>query len=182
MQAVGVLDGRKNLRIGAGTAAEVDDAAGKIAAKLRSVGVVAVEEGDAVRGQRGDQLEFGASNARLALGKIFNVRGADVGDHAPVGRGDARQRGNLAGVIHAHLDHGEFVLRHEAQQLQGQAEIVIQIALGFEDAELCAERGGDGFLGGGFPGRAGDGHHAPAPLAAHMVSQRFAWRRAGLPR
>ena len=55
-------------------------------------------------------------------------------------------------MIHAHLDDRDFVLRREAQKLQGQAETVVQIALGFEDVELCAERGGRGFLGGGFAG------------------------------
>ncbi len=107
------------------------------------------------------------------VGKVFNVRGADVGDHAPVGRGDAGQRGNFAGVIHAHLDDRDFVLGHEAQQLQRQAEVVVQIALRFEHVEFCAERGGHGFLGGGFSGRAGDGDDAAAPLAAHVRGQRL---------
>ena len=61
----------------------------------------------------------------------------------------------------------------QAQQLQGQPEVVVQIALRFEDAELCAEGRGDGFLGSGFAGRAGDGHDAPAPLAADMRGQRL---------
>ena len=52
-----------------------------------------------------------------------------------------------------------------------QAEAVVQIAVRLEHVEFCAERGGDGFLGGGFAGRAGDGHDAPAPLAAHMRGQ-----------
>ncbi len=101
------------------------------------------------------------------------MRSADVGDDAPVGRGDARQRGDFAGVVHAHFDDRDFVLGHEAQQLQRQAEAVIQIALRLEHVELCAERGGDGFLGGGFSGRAGDGDNAPAPLAAHMSGERL---------
>ena len=173
VQAVEIFSRGENLRIGAWAGAEVNNAARKIAAKLRDIGIVAIEESDAVGGQRGHQLELGARDAGLALGKIFNVRGADVGDDAPVGRGDARQRGNFAGVVHAHFDHGEFVLRLEAQQLQRQAEGVVQIALRLEDVELCAERGGDGFLGGGFAGRAGDGDDAFAPLAAHMRGQRL---------
>ena len=39
--------------------------------------------------------------------------------------------------------------------------------------ELCGERRGNGVLGGGFAGRAGDGDNAPAPLAAHMRGQRL---------
>ncbi len=162
-----------DLRIGAGALAKVDDAAGKIAAELRDVGVAAVEESDAVGGQRGDEFELGAGDAGLAFGEVFNVRGADVGDDAPVGRGDAGERGDFAAVVHAHFDDGDFVLGLEAQQLQRQAEGVVEIALRLEHAELCGERGGDGFLGGGFAGRAGDGDDAPAPLAAHMRGQRL---------
>ena len=173
VQAIEIFGDRENLRVGAWAAAEIHHAAVKIAAKLRGVGIVAIQEGDAVRGQRCNQFEFGAGNAGLALFEVLNVRRAHVGDHAPVGRGDARQGGDLAGVIHAHLDDGDFVLRREAQQLQGQAEAVVEIALGLEDVELCAQRRGHGFLGGGFSRRAGDGDDEPAPLAANMRGQRL---------
>ena len=123
VQALKVFVDRENLRVGAGAAAEIDHAAVKIAAKLRGVGIVAVEKGNAVRGQRLNQFEFGARDAGLALFEVLNVRRAHVGDHAPVGRGDARQRGDLAQVIHAHLDDGDFVFRHQAQQLQRAGRI-----------------------------------------------------------
>ena len=109
VQAVKIFRDGENLRIGAGAGAEVDDAAGKIAAKLRDVGIVAVEESDAVGGQRGDQLKLGAGDAGLAFSEVLNMRGADVGDDAPVGRGDAGKRGNFASVVHAHFDDGDFV-------------------------------------------------------------------------
>ena len=70
----------------------------------------------------------------------------------------------------------------KAQQLQRQAESVVEIALRFEHAELCAESGGYSFFGGGFSGRAGDGDNATAPLAAHMRGQRLAGRAADLRR
>ena len=89
-----------------------------------------------VRGQRGNQFEFGARDAGLALGKVFDVRGADVGDDAPVGRGDAGERGDFAEVIHAHFDDGVFVLGLKPQQLQRQAEGVVEIALRLEHVEL----------------------------------------------
>jgi hypothetical protein len=99
------------------------------------------------------------------------VRRADVGDHAPVGRGDQGQGGDLAGVVHAHLDDRDLVLGFEAQQLQGQAEAVVEIALRLEHVELCAQGRGNRFLGGGLAGRAGDGHHALAPSAANVRGQ-----------
>ena len=133
-------------------------------------------------GKRGDQFEFGAGDAGLALGKVLNVRRADVGDHAPVGRGDARQRGDFAGVVHAHFDDGELVLRLEAQQLQGQAEALLRLPWDLRTWNFAPERRGYGFLGGGFAGRAGDGHDAAAPLAADMRGQGLHGERAGLRR
>ena len=173
VEAVEVLRCGENLWITAGAAAEIDDAAGKIAAELRGVGIVAVEEGDAIRGEGGDEFEFGARDAGVALLKVLNVRGTDVGDDAPIGRGDAGQRSDLAGVIHSHFDDGDFVLRGEAEELQRQAEVIIQIAFGPEDTKLCGKRGGGGFLGGSFAGRAGDGDDAVAPLATHMRGERL---------
>ena len=61
-----------------------------------------------------------------------------------------RERGDFAGVIHAHLNDGDFVLGLKAQQLQRQAESVVEIALRFQDVEFCVERGGDGFFGCGL--------------------------------
>ena len=168
MQAGKVFGGVKKLRIGARACAEVDGAAGKVAAKLGDIWIVAVEKSDAGRRQRLNQLEFCAGNAGLAVGEVFDVRGANVGDHAPVGRGDASQGGDLAGVVHAHLDDRDLVLGLEAQQLQRKPEGVVEIALRFEHVELCAEGRGNGLLGRGFSCRPGNSHHAAAPAAAEM--------------
>ena len=124
--------------IGARTDAEVDDLPVEIAAELRDIRVGAVEERDAVGGQRGDQFEFGARDAGLALGEILDVRGADVGDDAPVGRGDAGEGCDFAQVVHAHLDDGILVLGLEAKELQRQAEGIVEIAMRFEYVEFCA--------------------------------------------
>ncbi len=99
----------ENLRIGTGADAEVDHAALEVAPELRHVRIVAVEKCNAVGGQRGNQFEFCARNTGLALGEVLDVRGANVGDDTPVGSGDAGERGDLAKVVHAHFDDGEFV-------------------------------------------------------------------------
>ena len=62
VQALEIFGDGKNLRVSAWAAAKVDDAAVKIAAKLRGVGIVAVEKGDAVRRQR-----FNSSNLARAM-------------------------------------------------------------------------------------------------------------------
>ena len=85
--------------------------------------------------------------------------------------------GDLAGVVHAHLQDRIFVFRLQPQQLQRQAEAVVQIALGLEHVELRAQRRGHGFLGGGLARRAGNRHQPPAPLAAHMRGQRLQRRQ-----
>ena len=104
-EAILVFRNVQNLRIGARPGAEINRAAGKVAAKLSRIFIVAIEERDAGCRQRGDQLEFGAGDAGLAVRESLNVRGAHVGDHAPVGSGDPGQRGDFAGVVHAHLHH-----------------------------------------------------------------------------
>ena len=76
VQALEIFGDRKNLRVGAWAAAEIHHAPVKIAAKLRGVGIVAVQKGDAVRRQRFNQFEFGAGNAGLALFEVLNVRRA----------------------------------------------------------------------------------------------------------
>ncbi len=63
------------------------------------------------------------------------------------------------------------MLRLQAQQLQRQAEAVVEIALGPEHIEFRAQRDGNRLLGGGLAGRAGDGHHALAPLPADVRGQ-----------
>ena len=97
-------------------------------------------------------LWTGAGNAGLAFDEVLNVRGADIGDDTPLRRGDAGKRGDFSEMVHAHFNHGDFVFGLQAQQLQGQAEGVVEIALRLEDIELCAEGCGYGFLGGGFSG------------------------------
>ena len=126
-EAVLVFGDLEDLGIGARAGAEVNCASGKVAAELGHVGIVAVEEGDAGLRQRGYQFELGAGDAGLPVGKTLNMRGADVGDHAPIGRGNPGQRGDLARVIHAHLDHGVLVLRLNAKNLERQAVSVVQV-------------------------------------------------------
>ena len=99
----------------------------KIAAKLRDIRIVGVEKGMASGGQRFNQLILGARDAGLRAEEL-QMRQADVGHHAFVGRGNARQRGDLARVRHAHLDHGDLVLGLQAQQLQRKSEMIVEIS------------------------------------------------------
>ena len=74
-------------------------------------------------------------------------------------------------MVHAHLDDRNLVIRLQAQQLQRQPKAVVEIALRLQHVELRAQRRGNRFLGRRLAGRAGDGHHALAPLAANVCGQ-----------
>ncbi len=85
------------------------------AAESGDVGVVGIEECEAILGERGDELVLGARDAGDAVGKVLEVHRRDVRDDAPVGLGDVCERGNLAGVVHAHFDDGEVVFGLELE-------------------------------------------------------------------
>jgi len=121
LQAALVFTDDQDLWIGTGTGAKVDCLSRKITAELRHVGIVAIEECNAVGGQRSHQFKLRARNAGLAIGKILHVGRAYIGDDAPIGSGNSRQGGNLTGVVHAHFDYGELVFRLQAQKLQRQS-------------------------------------------------------------
>ena len=57
------------------------------------------------------------------------VRVADVGPHADVRLGDADQRPDFAGMIHAELDHRDLRPRPQLQERERQADVVVQIPL-----------------------------------------------------
>ena len=57
------------------------------------------------------------------------VRVADVGPHAHVGLGDADERADLPGVIHAQFDHRHLRPGAQLEQRERQADVVVQIAL-----------------------------------------------------
>ena len=80
-------------------------------------------------GSAGDEFKLSACDAGLALSKVFNVRSAHVGYDAPVGYGDARERGDFAKVVHAHFDDGDLMLWLETEKLQRQPEAVVEVAL-----------------------------------------------------
>ena len=82
--------------------------------------------------------------------KAFKVGHADVGDDATVSLHDATEVGNLAGMVGTRFNDGQLVLGAEAQEGFGHADVVVEVALGVEEAEFAAEDGGEKFLGGGL--------------------------------
>ena len=120
-----------------------------------------------------DQLIFRARNAGHAIGKVLAVGAADVGDDSPIGTGNARERGDFAGMRHAHLDHRDLMLGLELQQLQRQSKGIVQIPFGFKYREARAQNLGDRLLRGGLACTAGDGDDAFVPMPPHRGRERL---------
>jgi len=142
----------------------------EVAAELRHVLIVRVQHRGASPGKPGDQLILGARDLRHRV-EESQVHGRDVGHQAQVGLRDARQRRNLSGMRHGKLHHCHLVLRLQAQQLQRQAKVIVQVALGFHHAVAPGEKVGDGVLGGGLAGGAGHRDQRLAPGAADRGAQ-----------
>src|ERR1700722_6561907 len=85
VQSLLIFGADEDLRIGAWAGAKVYDTTGKVAAKLRGVGVIAIEERDAVLRKRFNEFKLCAGYAGPTVGEVFNVGGADVGVAPPGG-------------------------------------------------------------------------------------------------
>ena len=123
--------------------------------------VVVVEDRYAFGAELFDEFALGEGDA-FDAGEVFNVRGADVGDEADVGAGDIGEEADFVGVVHAHFEDGTLGVGVEAEEGEGKADVVIEIAF----VAGGAGEGGDGFLGGGFAGAAGDGDEGVGDFAA----------------
>ncbi len=153
------------------------DFAMKIAAELRDIRIVGVEKSMASGGQRFDQLILGARNTGLRA-EALQMRQADVGHHAFVRRCNLRQRGDLARVRHAHLDHRNLVLGLQAQQLHRKSKMIVQISQRLQHVELRAQHMRNAFLGGGLARRAGHCDQLLAPQPPRRRAQVLQRQRA----
>ena len=127
-----------------------NDAVAEVGSHRADARVVGVEKGEAVCGERVDKFFLGAGDAFDAVGEELEVHGADVRDDSPSGLRDGAEGGDFAGVVHAHFDDSNLMFGFQAQQLQRDAEVVVEIAGGFENVEAGGEDFGDGFFGRGF--------------------------------
>ena len=123
-------------------------------------------------------LAFGAGDVRRAVKTAADVRPLRIIDQRGIGAGDAGERGQLAGVVHAHFDHS-VALVAQGEQGERQADVVVEIARRCQHrigAELGAQHGGQHFLHGGFATGAGDAEHLrvhrPPPRRRQRLQRR----------
>ena len=144
--------------------------AAKIAAKLRNVFVVGVQYRGSARWQRFNQFVFRACDARYRIKKL-QMYGRDICYHANFGLRDFRQRGNLAGMRHPHLDYREVVFGLNFQQHEGKAKVIIEVAFGFQHSEAGRKHVRDGFFRGGLSRRSGHPDERLSPQPPNRTGQ-----------
>ena len=141
--------------------AEVCNALLRLVIQVPQQQIVAVEQQLAGGRHTGHNLHFRLADAILGAQK-FNVGGADVDNHRYVRTGNVRKVGNLAKVVHAHLQHGSFGILRHGQHRHGHPDVVIVIGRGLAGDVSLLQHGGDHFLGGALAHGAGDRHHLRA--------------------
>ena len=91
---------------------------------------------------------------------------ADQGEHRHVGPGDFRQNAHLPEAGYAHLHHCRLMLRADAGDGHGHADLVIQILIRFQHVQPLGQYGGDHLLGRGLANAAGNADHRQAQIPA----------------
>ncbi len=102
---------------------------------------------------------------RIAAAHILDVSGADVRNDPEIGPRDLAQRGNLAGMVHAHLEHRGSVVFLQRQHAQRHPDVVVEVPVSTTNVVGAAENGDGEILGAGLAIRTGDADDGDFPLA-----------------
>ena len=148
--------------------------------KERGMLIVGVDD----RGAGGGQRVVDARVLRRDLvdtAHELEVLALGVVDQRDGRRGDAREAGDLAAMIHAELDGAPAVRRPHLEQRERHADVVIQVAGGGEHrliAGVAPQDCGEHFLHRGLAVGAGDGDEhrceARAPVARELAKRALA--------
>ncbi len=98
--------------------------------------------------------------------------GRDVRDQPDLRPGERGEPGDLAEPAHPHLDDAELGVGLDPAERQRHAELVVEVPLGGDRAEMRAAERGEDVLRGRLPGRAGDADDARARAVAHGAADR----------
>ena len=113
--------------VGTGGQTEAHDFRFRQPAPHRGERVVRVDDGGARGCEPFHHLAFGARRA-FDGPKPFEMLGAGVRDEADRRTRDLHERRQLAGMIGAHLDHRETMLRFQTKQRQRHADVIVEVA------------------------------------------------------
>ena len=121
---------------------------------------VSRQNGSAAALQSLEDLGLRLRNALLAIGKIPDVHGQHVRDDGDVWARHARERTDLARMIHADLDHGEIDVGRHPRECQRHTPVIVERLLGRMHLARCCETRAQHFLGAGLAGAACHGDDA----------------------
>ena len=164
-------------RMSLSLAAETDDVPGVPARGLEQSIAMRRRLGDD-RGSVGletlEDLALGVGD-RLNRAEVLDMRRCDGGDERDVRTDHARERRDLAGIVHAHFEHREQAVARHSREAQRHAGMVV---VAFDRAVHVArvrsvERREKGLLGAGLADRAGDPDDLRRSSLASGPAQRF---------
>lgn len=107
----------------------------------------------------------------LAAAQSADVGRTHIGNHGQIGFAAAAEPLDFAQAPHAHLHHHRPVLARRLEQGQGDADVVVLVALAGPHGPGGGEHGAEQFPGGGFAGRTGHRQHWGGQLAAPEQAQ-----------
>ena len=114
-----------------------------------------------------EDFRFGVRD-RLFAAEILDMRGRDSGNHRDMGADMIAQLGDLACMVHPHLEHAETAARRHPRERQRHADMIVVAAdraVRLPPARPF-ERGEDRFLDARLPDRPGDADDlGESPLA-----------------
>ena len=148
-------------RIGLGVLAEGDDARAGRFGRAREPLIlrnVAIDHRRAAGLEAAEDFRLGVGN-RLDRAEIFEMHRRDGGDDRDMRLHQPRQRLDLAGMVHAHLEHREARARGTARQRQRHAPVIVVGGDRGMGLARRREREPQRLLGAGLADRAGDADH-----------------------
>ena len=141
------------------------------------LGIVGVETGGAVSGERVEELRLGVGDGGDRPQQT-DVGVADVEQHPDAGLDEAAEVGDLPRRRHRQLDHEALHRGVEAQHGEGNARPGVEVSRGAGDGTVCHRQRAE-VLGGGLADAAGDADHLATELLQAAAAGQ-AQRRGGV--
>ena len=159
------IDDRGGAHFGLAVDPESQDAAGEARQPRRNQRIVGVGDEHGRRRRPFEDLGLGVGN-RVHRREEAEVRLADVRPHTDIGLGDAHQRADLPGVVHAQLDDRNLRLPPQLDERRRQPDVVVEVPAVADHAVPRLEKLTRHFLRRRLPGAAGDGDDTSSPTPA----------------
>jgi len=146
------------LQIGGGRRPECNHPAWLALRHLRHVEVVGVEDGDLIAPDAGEELALFSCDV-VESWEAVGVRVFHVEDDADIGLGHPHRPEHLTGSGGGNLEDGETVPGPDPQEVEGDAQAAVLIAIAPEGVAVGGEDPGDRFLRGRLTDASGDANH-----------------------